>query len=508
MSRRRRVFSGILTSGLQQVVQIFQQLYIAPLLLTTAGQAILGSYGFIMQIFGYGVLFDFGCGTAINRYLSRSYSESKGNKAFLELIMNGSICLYITNILIASFLLVVYAKLDIFLSIYEESYADCRACLILMITWVLIRSPFHVYIFALPAMQKNALVNIITTFFSLLKLILSLVSLFLGFRLQGLVFSFILAEFLKYIFITYSFYRCASDSRRNLGDLLDFSLIRRIFRFGFSYSGVNLSAIFLLGSDNIIVLSILGPVSASIYYSTKVFSSFLIAFVSKLIDNVIPGLNQLVGEGNLANTRKTYLLFIKYTYVIACISFFAVQYLTRPFVELWLGSGQFAGHLSSISFGFMVFVQLLSHCHSTMYLAVGYKINRWSILAVVFSSSGALLAFLTTPIYGLPACIISLSCANLLLTIFQIRNLHVNLQISLTRYLSYVLPPLCIACLVYSSGYLMYSSSQIQQNIFIVVIFFLLLCIIYIFLLTVSGYLRSEFVSIRDRFSNYIHINQ
>ena len=106
-SRTIKAVKGTVTSLVSYGVLVLLQAVLAPIVLKTAGQEVLGAYSIIMQIIGYGLILDFGIGVALSRYLAHSFGEDDQGDRFSTIFNIGRYFILATNMLLAVFILVL-----------------------------------------------------------------------------------------------------------------------------------------------------------------------------------------------------------------------------------------------------------------------------------------------------------------------------------------------------------------------------------------------------------------
>jgi len=483
-NRTVKAMNGAITGLFQHSISIITQIVIAPLILILAGQEALGSYAIVMQIVGYGVFVDFGISSAFTRYLCQARGNLSDNKFFITTLLTGRNMLYLTNFLFCILLLSISTNIDIFLSESSEIISQIQISILMMAIWVFIRTPLYIYNTALTATQDLATINIIVIFTNLIKLIASIFFVYNGFGLVGLIMANILGEFCQFMTQKLIFKRkyrelnfVFSSGDKNLGI--------KLARFGLSYWPVSISAVLLLGSDNIIAATLYGAATASIYYSTKMIGSMAIQLMALIINNIYPALNELVGLGNSDSVRKVYLRLIRYVLLLLAPGVLSIVIFSEGLINIWVGAEQFAGLTMTLSVGLFVFVQVLCHMHGLVILATG-KIKYWGLISIIFGLISIISGYMFGKYLGFEWIIFGISLAMIPLLCFLISRALSSIGLNLKIVIKEVFPPtffsiLPLVLFVWITD--MYKLSETLSNIFINLIIYALVFIVttYIF---------------------------
>lgn len=453
-SRTQRAVRGSATGVAQHFVTMLFQLILAPLILTRSGQETLGGYAVVSQIVGYSILLDFGFAVALGRYLAQSHRPGEGGERFSELLTVGRNVLLITNLLVALALIATAWNIQLFLADSPAIHGDAQLALFMMAAWAVSRTPLYIFNTALNATQDMATMNVIGIGANLFRLLSTLGFVSLGFGIPGLVGAVILSEALKAGVQRMIFHQRYPHYRANftIGNL---KLGKKMAHFGFSYWGVNLSVVLFLGSDNLIAGTLFGAATASVFYTTKMFASLLINLISGILDHTYPGMNQIIGGGDLAAVRQVFLRLFRYLLLLAFPATIGTVFFLESLVTLWVGAGQFGGQALAVALALFVFIQVNGHLVGISTLAVG-KLGYWSPIAIVSGVLGVGSAYVLGKLYGMAWIPLSLALAMLPGLIYLAVNLYKRLSIRAADVGRTVWPavfsavPLCLIFLLYS----------------------------------------------------------
>ena len=108
-TRTIKATKGLISDVSSYAVLIILQVVLAPLVLNIAGQEVLGAYGIVMQIIGYGLILDLGISVALTRYLSQIFGAIDNDRRFEEIFNVGRYFIFLTNALMALLIIMVFA---------------------------------------------------------------------------------------------------------------------------------------------------------------------------------------------------------------------------------------------------------------------------------------------------------------------------------------------------------------------------------------------------------------
>tara|TARA_X000000950_G_scaffold255904_1_gene320953 strand:+ start:1825 stop:3354 length:1530 start_codon:yes stop_codon:yes gene_type:complete len=444
-TRTTKAFFGTLTSFIQNGISMFAQLVVTPIILIQAGQEVLGGYSIIMQIIGLGILLDFGFSTAFNRYLCQTFNLEDNNKSFTATISSGRLILFAFNSLIALFLVIFSFNIDFFINSTQEISNQSKNALLIMAIWTIARTPLVIYNFSLNATQNMAAINIISIGANIIRLIFAIIFVYLGFGITGLIASNVISEI--FLYVTERFYFRNSFKEYNLSWFAyKIDLSNKMVRFGLQYWGVNISVIFLLGSDSIIVGSIYGAAIASVFYTTKMPASLLTTFLFKIVDNASPAFNELMGKSLITELKSAYLRLLKYMMMVVIPSAIGIIFFSNDLISEWVGEGQYAGLLMSISLALFLILQVTNHTNSLVLLAVG-DLKLWAILSVISGCINLPISYVFGKYFGMEWVVIGMCISMTPIFIFMFYKSLYELKIDIKSVLKQSLIPAVIACL-------------------------------------------------------------
>ena len=444
-NRTSKAFKGTVASFMQYGVFILLQIILTPLILKIAGQEVLGAYSVIMQIIGFGILLDLGFSVALSRFLAQSYGLKDGGSTFSEIFTIGRVFLLLTNLIFAVMIAVVALTIDDLIVASEIILSQARLALYFLAIWTIARTPIALYNHGLMATQHMAAANIIATAGNASRLVLSLLLIYTGFGLIGLIVANILSEVLTYAaqmqyfkskYPKYSFgWRVANNSR-----------FKDMFSFGMKYWGVNLAVVVYLGSDSIVVGNLYGASAASVFYTTKIPAFLLFQFIFRLSDNASPAVNELFAQGNYEAPRSAYLKIMRYSLLLALPLAIGIVGFNESVISAWVGPTQYAGSIMSFALALFVITQVINHINAMITLAAG-NMRGWSTVSIVTSLTSLALSYGLGKIFGMQWVMVAIALMDIPNLIFLFKRSLTGLKLSLMQVFREAFVPVLRACL-------------------------------------------------------------
>ena len=398
-SRTEKATKGIFTNFFQSILQIILQLSLVPIVLKMAGQETLGLYSIVIQILGYRILLDFGFMTAIKRYLSYAFGLNDEGKNFREVFCIGRVFSLFYNIILGILLFILSFVIDNFITMSSHSYKQLCLALYILTIWTIIRTPISLYDMALTARQNMDIVNIVGIISNIARLVFSLFLVYIGTGILGLMLSNVLAEVINFVLNSKLFKKRYPDYHFGW-QIHNWRLFKEIFTFGFQYWGVNVAYLLFYGTDNIIVGYLLGTITASVYYTTKVPAFFLFQFIFTFADNSSPAVNELFAQSNYNSLQNAYLKLMRYSLILAVPIAIGIIGFNRYVVSLWVGPLQYGGDIMTIFLAMYVIFEVINHNNAMIAVASG-DIRLLSLISIISGIICVVCSFLFGKLWGI-----------------------------------------------------------------------------------------------------------
>jgi O-antigen/teichoic acid export membrane protein len=444
-SRTKKAFNGTITSLLQYVIFIVLQAILAPLILQVAGQEVLGSYSIIMQIIGYGILLDLGFSVALSRFLSQAHGLHDGGKRFADVLTIGRNFLLVTNLIFAALIFLVSLKIGELIVASESILFQARIALCLLSAWMVLRTPLVLYNHGLIATQNMSIANLMGIVGNVIRLTLSLLLVYTGHGLIGLIAANIASEIIS-LSMQMAHFKKKYPHHIFGWRVSDNKLFREIFSFGGKYWGVNLAGVLFLGSDAIVVGNIYGASAASVFYTTKIPAFLLIQLIFRLSDSAAPATNELFAQHKSDAVIRAYLKILRYSLLLALPLAIGVIGFNGPIITAWVGSAQYAGEIMTVAIAAFVFTQVVNHINAMITLAAG-DLRRWSVFSIFIGVMTLILAYWMGKLIGLEWVMVAIAVMDIPNAIFLFKRVVTTLKLSVAQVWSEVFLPVIWVCL-------------------------------------------------------------
>lgn len=498
-SRTSKAFKGTVASFVQYGIFIILQVILTPLILKVAGQEVLGAYSIIMQIVGYGILLDLGFSVALSRFLSQTYGLNDQGCKFAEVFSIGRVFLLVTNLVFAALIFLVALKIGDLIVASESILTQARFALFFLAAWTIIRTPMALYNHGLMATQNMAAANIIAIVGNMSRLLLSLLLVYTGFGLVGLIAANILSEALtfamqmKYFKKKYPDYSFGWKIANN-------KLFKEIFSFGAKYWGVNLAVVLFLGSDSIIVGNLYGASAASVFYTTKIPAFLLFQFIFRLSDNAGPAANELFAQGNYEALRSAYLKILRYSLLLALPLAIGIIGFNESVITAWVGAAQYAGNVMSLALAFFILTQVVNHINAMITLAAG-DMRGWATVSVVTSIISLALSYGLGKIYGMQWVMVAIALMDFPNAIFLFKRSLDGLKLPVIRLWHEAFKPSLWACLPLCGLVFYLKAMSSMGTLFSIVSYVLLFTVLWGACVLIIGLNSSEKGILRNKYS-------
>ena len=404
-TRTSRAISGTLTSFVEFGLRIGLQAALAPLVLHVAGQETLGAYGALMQVIGYLALVDLGFGVALSRYLAQAFGYDDQKKRFGEIFTTSRTFYLASNAVVALFAFILSSYVGDLFSLSSSVEAQARIGLWILAAWSVLRTPLAVYGGALIATQNLAAANIINMVGNAFRLILSLGMVLLGFDLIGLMLASVFAEAVTFSLQRWQYRKTYPGERFGWG-IPNWQLFREMLGFGIGYLLVIVGGRLTFYTDNLVVGYLYGGVATSIYYTTQMPTFLLIALIWRITDNAAPAFNELYAKKEMERLRNAYYKLIKYGLVLSLGLGLGLLVLNRTLITLWVGEGQYAGNVMTISLALFTIGTVINHVNALVLVAYG-AVRLLSIICIVCGVCNLGLSLILGKVYGLQGVMVA-----------------------------------------------------------------------------------------------------
>jgi len=409
-SRTSRVVNGTLMTFVQYGLQIVLQASLAPLVLSMAGQEVLGAFSILTQLISWLALIDLGFGPALNRYLSQAFGTDNPQYVAKVLSIARTFWLF-SNFVFALLCILLSFYISDLLSLSNAISNETRISLYIWAVWIVVRTPLMIYSIALWAGQDLAAYNGTLIIGLVTRMLLSVVFVVLGFSLVGLILANMFGELLKFAIAAWRFRRTYHRITLRWG-ISDIDLFAAMFRFGLQSMPILLAGRLIGQTDNLIVGTLYGAAAASIYYTTQMPAMTFHQLLLRLTDNANPAINELYVREMWDSLHMAYLRLQRYTLMLCAGTAIYVLTLMPVLIGLWVGKEQFAGYSMVVALAVFITMNPLGYVNFPFITATG-RISTYSELTICEGVANVTFSFLLGHFFGLPGVMWATVLANM-----------------------------------------------------------------------------------------------
>lgn len=456
MSQVDRAAKGVWTSFLQFGCQFGLQILLAPVVLSVAGQELLGAYAVIMQAVAYLALTDLGFSLALTRFLSQAFGRADDNAQFEVVLTTCRTILFGTNTLFAILLMLLAVWCVDLFSFSEEVALQTQYSLVFLAIWAVLRTPLLVFREGLNASQNMGTANLISIVANACRLVFSLGLVVLGMGLIGLVLANIIGEALD-LLLCYIRFRSLYPSVKPRWGLPDRGLFFEMVGFSKHALFINLAWRLVSGTDNLVVGYLYGAAATSIYYTTQMPTVMGYLLVNKVVDNLGPAINELFAKKDFVTLKVMFLKVHRYAFLLSSPLFLGILLLNQQMIGAWVGPDQYAGNLMTFALACFALLHTIGHVNWVFIIANG-QMRQLSRLALVEGILNLILSFLLGHHYGLSGVMLATLIAHLPMVVYLHQKGMGCVGVSTHQYFCEVIFPIITPCLVaFGCAYVVFS---------------------------------------------------
>ena len=369
-TRTDRAAAGFLTSMVQLSTVALLQLLLVPVVVQRAGQEALGAYAALSQILVLMSLMDLGFGVAGSRFLARAYAHEDGGAAFTH-ALNAARRFYVymclAYALVAALLAIQAPRL---LSLHGALAQQAQIAFMAIAIWSAVRIPLMAYPLGLIGCQRLATLNLLITFGNACRIAASIALVTAGGGLLGLIAGNILGEAATLILQRRAFLRTEMGGVKHFL-APDADLLKDMLSFSGHVLLLNFLYYLTFYSDSIFVSYLYGPAVAAAYFATVVPAQQAWALILRLMNNSVPGLNELLAKGDWEGARSAYYRICRYSLLLASALSLGTLAFNRTLIGFWVGSERYAGDSITVLLAILVPWSVMENVQIQFLLAIG-----------------------------------------------------------------------------------------------------------------------------------------
>lgn len=402
MTRSHKAINGFAADLIGQFFTQFLTFVSIPFIISNTSQTNYGFWLTIGSIMTWISITDLGIGTALSRQLIKVQTHFSG----LQLLQKRNELLSTSFIffLIASFVFFVCSALiypftinwfhisDIDSITYQNTYflASFSGAISL---------PLSIYGGILEANQKIVLHRNIASVSSIFNILFSVICIYFFKNVQYLSLSLLLTVLVKSLFLYFYAHKNYKFSIQLC--LFSKSDFLQLFKYGGSFQIAKLANTVASNTDNVFIGSFLGLSLVPNYtFTSKLFQTFAVVFVSKIPTVLFPGLSEIFDQEGHKRIIFIFRCLIKILFRIGIFASAYVYLFNYDFVRLWVGESNYGGDYLNWIFVYLLFFETIFRGMSALVLVYG-DMAYWAIVSLLEAIVNILLSVLLIKDFGL-----------------------------------------------------------------------------------------------------------
>ncbi len=428
-SKQRKI--GVVLSYLSIVVNTLVQLLYTPLLIRKLGQSEYGLYSLVASIIGYLAIMDLGFGNAIVVYTSKYRAQKKyDNERKLHGMFN--IVFKIIGIVAAFLGLILYFNVNnIFGNTLSSTELEKMKIMMLILSFnMFITFSFAIYNSIITAYEKFAFQKIISIIYTLLKPMLMIPLLFLGYKSISLCVIITLANLIT---LVSNYYYC----RKKLEIKIKFfGFDKKLFKEILGYSLWIFLAIVVSkvnwSLDNFILGAVSGTIAVSIYSIASTLNQMFIQLSTAISNVFLPKISKLVAQSATSEKLTNEMIRIgrlqNYIIFLMCSG---LVLFGKEFIKIWAGTGFEESYYVALLLIIPVCIPLIQNLGLSIMQAMNkYKFK--SISTAIMSIFNLIISIFLAKKYGATGaafgtCLSLIICNIILINIYYHKELKLNM---------------------------------------------------------------------------------
>ena len=340
MRKLSQIKTGIVLSYVQMIIEYAVSFAYTPIMLSILGRSEYGNYNYIASVVGYLSLFSCGFGSAYIRFFARTAVKGGDreknianlNGMFMLIFLTMGILALITGLVMSLFSNRIFGG-----QLSSDELKTAHTLMIIMIINLFISFPASVFNSYIITQEKFIFQKLLATLQTLLKPVVILPLLYMGFHSIGLsVGTLIISVLIFLINASFCIFKC---KMRFEFKNLDFALIKEVAVFS-SFLLISMVVDQINWNvDKFVLGKMSGTVAVAVYSVAATLNSYYKS-ISEYISNVfVPRVNRMIAN-NEHNGALLHLIIKLGRIQFFVLSLIATGFIFfgKAFINLWIGS--------------------------------------------------------------------------------------------------------------------------------------------------------------------------
>ena len=393
---------GVILSYLNILLSIIISIGLTPFMLKFLGQSQYGLYQLIISIVGYMILFEFGIGSTVFRYVAKFRHENRKNSegSFLSIILRMyvfiSICVAISGVVLYYNLDNLFAK-----TITPVELIQIKLMFVILVVNLEISIAGNVYVGIIKAYERYVYVGMVTLVCLVFRSLLIFLLLKKGYNAISIV---ILDTIINMLLFLVNIFYCKMYLKVKI-KIISFDKILFVKIFNYSVF-IFLSIVFeqaLWRVLPVIVGAKISTEAVAIFSIAMIFPIFFMQFSNAISGVFLPVISKIVVAGESNEALTGFMIKVgRLQGIMLLYIYTAFAILGRQFIFLWVGDGYKEAWITAL----LVMTGLLIPLMENSGLSVLQIMNKHkyyvvsNIIITIFSLTATIIIIDSTGVIG------------------------------------------------------------------------------------------------------------
>lgn len=442
-----QIKTGAIISYISLFVNIITGLVYTPWVINSIGKESYGLYSLAMSVITLFV-FDFGLGSAIQRYVSKYLSE--GRQDLVDKLLGLVFKIYLIGdvIVLASLTIIYFFIPSIYQGLTADELGDFKIVYLIAALFCVISFPFIPLNGIISSYEKFIQLKSCDLIHRIIVVVLMTSCLLLG----GGLFALVIVNSIAGITIIVLKLAILGKSRLRAIQFRywDKSLLRAVFSFSVWVTVIQLAQRCMFNLAPSILAAYANSASVTILGIAITLEGFTYSFATALNGMFLPRVSRLLTGGKREEILSLMIRVGRiqiYVIGLICVGFICTG---REFIQVWLGDGFSEVYICALFIILPSFLQLPQEIGCTTIIAEG-KVKKQAYAFLAMAAVNLILAFPLSKFYGVKGLCISIMISYLVRTVlldaFFYRELKINVFVFFRDSFLKIVPSLIIATL-------------------------------------------------------------
>jgi len=399
-----------------------------PYIVHNLGYERYGILSLVLLVLGYFAFLDLGLGAAVVKFVAHYYTLKQYQK--INAVLNSIFTLFMLIGVIGGVLIFLFARYfssDLF-KIPNHLKTETLYCFYIAAFGFFLNLIFTVIAKIPEAIQRFDIVNIISVSVGIFINVGSVVVLYLGYGLKGVIWINFMSLLIGIIASYFASKKIFPFFK--IGLYFSSQELKETFRFGVYTVITRFSNVVNYSINQLVVGVVLGPAGVTIMTIPMKITSKLSIFINKICNAVFPMTSELYASNNFIQIKRIYLKLSRYIYVISSLFFVLLISYSKSLLFFWLGA-EFADKayipMLLIFIGF--FFITLTMIPAFVVIGIG-KPEYNALFSIIGAIVNLIIVYPLTKYFGVVGSAISFLIANLesVLYIFIVNKKVLNVD--------------------------------------------------------------------------------